>query len=400
MHVAAPCVGHLAADGEGLFKILRHLRNGRAVIEIDRVFKVKIQAPEVHIDCSDDGVLVVCQADLRVDEAGLELENAHARLRQRLVVCPRHSMDVPFVRNARRDDAHVNACFCRYAERRDHLVVQNQIRRHDPEPAAGGLDEALEDRRAHVLVVQRAVCKRLQIALALRILRIVRAERGHILLQPRDIVPDAEEHHHHRPDGLAFYQNAAVLPVAEALDLVDVFIREVHAAREAHFAVDEHELAVVAVIEPAGEDGDKRVKDVRLNAHLAELFAVAHRKARDAAEVIVQNAHVHALHRLAVQNVQNGVPHLAAVDDEKFEENIVLGLFELFEHPHVAALAARKIDGLRVIIDRVTRARKKVARMVPCRNVLPLERLHDAFLLPQVLRDHDLHAVHAAVLAV
>ena len=188
--------------------------------------------------------------------------------------------------------------------------------------------------------------------------------------------------------------------MAEALDLVDVFIREVHAAREAHLAVDEHELAVVAVIEPAGKDRDERVKDVRLNAHLAQLLAVAHRKARDAAEVIVQNAHVHALHRLAVQNLQNGIPHLAVIDDKKFEENIVLGLFELFEHPRVAALAAREIDGRRVIIDRVARAGKKVARVVPRRNVLPLERLHDAFLLPQVLRDHDLHAVHAAVLTV
>ena len=249
-------------------------------------------------------------------------------------------------------------------------------------------------------MVQRAVCKRLQIALALCILRIIRPERSHILLQPRDIVPDAEEHHHHRPDGLAFYQNAAVLPVAEALDLVDVFIREVHAARKSHLSVDEHELAVVAVIEPAGEDRDERVKDVRLNAHLAQLLAVAHRKARDAAEVIVQNANVYTLHRLAVQNLQNGIPHLAVIDDKKFEENIVLRFFELFEHPRVAALAAREIDGRRVIIDRVARARKKVARVVPRRNVLPLERLHDAFLLPQVLRDHDLHAVHAAVLAV
>ena len=182
MHVAAPCVGHLAADGEGLLKILRHLRNGRAVIEIDRVFKVEVQAPEVHIDCSDDGVLVVCQADLRMDEAGLELKNAHARLRQRLVVCPRHGVDVPFIRNTWRDNAHIDARFCRHAQSRDHLVVQNQIRRHDPEPAAGGLDEALEDRRAHVLVVQRTVRERLQIALALRILRIIRPERGHVFL--------------------------------------------------------------------------------------------------------------------------------------------------------------------------------------------------------------------------
>ena len=128
--------------------------------------------------------------------------------------------------------------------------------------------------------------------------------------------------------------------MAEALDFVDVFIREVHAARKSHLSVDEHELAVVAVIEPAGKDGDERVKDVRLNAHLAQLPAVAHRKARDAAEIVVQNANVHALHRLAVQDFQNGIPHLSVVDDEKFEKNIVFGLFELFEHPRVARSSA------------------------------------------------------------
>ena len=335
-----------------------------------------------------------------MDKAGLILENAHARLRQDLVVGARHGVDIPFVRNAGGNDAHIDAGLCRDAQRRDHLVVQNQIRRHDPDAAAGRLDEALENRRADVLMVQRAVCKGLQIPFTSGRFRVIRAERRNILLQTRDIVPDAQKHHDHRPDRLAADQNAAVLPMPEALDFVDVFVREIDPSRKADLSVDDHELAVVAVVESAGEHGDKGIEHVRLNAHLAQLFAVAHRKAGDAAEIVVHHAHVDALHRLAAQHVQDRVPHLAVIDDEKFEKNIVLRLFQLLKHARKAALAARKIDRLRVIINRVTRAGKQVARMVPRRNICFFQRLHHALVLPQMLGNHNLDARHAAVFPV
>ena len=132
----------------------------------------------------------------------------------------------------------------------------------------------------------------------------------------------------------------------ETLDFVDVFVRQIDPAREADLSVDDHELAVVAVIESAGEYGDKGIEHMRLNAHLAQLFAVAHRKAGDAAEIVVHHAHIDALHRLTAQHIQNCVPHLAVIDDEKFEKNIMLRPFQLLEHARKAALAAREIDRL------------------------------------------------------
>ena len=127
--------------------------------------------------------------------------------------------------------------------------------------------------------------------------------------------------------------------------------------------------------------GIKGLNTCALNAHLAQLFAVAHRKAGDAAEIVVHHAHVDALHRLAAQHVQDRVPHLAVIDDEKFEKNIVLRLFQLLQHARKAALAARKIDRLRVVINRITRAGKQVARMVPRRNICFFQRLHHALVL-------------------
>ncbi len=344
--------------------------------------------------------MIVRQTDLRVDEAGLELKNAHARFRQNLVIGPRHGVDVPLVGDARRDDAHVDAGLRGHAQSRDHLVVQDQIRRHDPEPPAGRLDEALEDRRADIFVVERAVGKGLDIALSKRLLAVIGPESLDVFFETRDIVPDAQKHHHHRPHRAAAHQNAAVLPLAEALFFVDILVGKIHPARKTGLAVDDHELAVVAVIEPPGQNRNEGIEHVRLNAHVAQLFAVVHGKIRDAAEIVVHHAHIDALRRLAPENVQDRAPHFSVVDDEKFEKNIVLGFFQLFEHPRKARLAAWKIDGVGGVVDRIAGACVQIPRMVPRRDIGLLERVHRAPVLPQMLRDHDLDARHAAVFAV
>ena len=95
---------------------------------------MQIQAAEVQIDRADDGLLRVGQIDLRVDKTRRVFKNANACARQLLIVCARDRVDIPFVRDAGRDDAHVDACFCRDAQRRGHFIVQDQIRRHDPHP--------------------------------------------------------------------------------------------------------------------------------------------------------------------------------------------------------------------------------------------------------------------------
>ena len=152
--------------------------------------------------------------------------------------------------------------------------------------------------------------------------------------------------------------------MTEALVFVDIFVGQIDAAGKRGLAVDDQKLAVVAVIEAGGKDRDIGVERVGADAHLAQLFRVAHGKPRDAAEIIVYDAHVDACRRLLAQKLQHGVPHLAGGDDEKLDENIALRLFDLLQHRSVAAFAARKILRVRVVVDGVAGGREQIARVV------------------------------------
>lgn len=79
-----------------------------------------------------------------------------------------------------------------------------------------------------------------------------REETRRVVLLVTDVVPHGEEHQREAVDRLAAEHDAAVEPVAEALTPVYVLVREVHAAGEGDLAVDDADLAVVAVVEGAG----------------------------------------------------------------------------------------------------------------------------------------------------
>jgi len=359
---------------------------------------VQVQAAEIHVDGADDGVRLVGQADLRVDEAGAVLEDAHARLGQHLVVRARDRVDVPLVRDPRRDDAHVDAGLGGDAEGGGHLLVEDEVGRHDPDRVARGLDELLKDRRADILIVERAVRERLQIAVTARQLDgIKRPEGVDRLLEPRDIVPHGQEHDRHRPRGLAAHENAAVLPVAVGRGDVDVFVGQGDAAREGGSAVDDHELAVIPVVEPRGQDRNIGIENMGLDADGAELFAVVARQARDAAEVVVQNAHVEAGRRLAPQHVEDGRPHLALVDDEKLEEDVVLGLLQLLEHALEARLSAGIVGGFGVVVNGEAGALQKIARVVVGRPGLLLQLGEHGLVLMEIAHGDGVDFFHLAV---
>ena len=152
--------------------------------------------------------------------------------------------------------------------------------------------------------------------------------------------------------------------MAEALVFVDIFVGQIDTAGKRGLAVDDQKLAVVAVIETGGEDRDIGVEGMRADAHLAQLLCVAHGKPRDAAEIVVYDAHVDARRRLLAQEFQNGIPHLSGRDDEKLDEDIALCLFDLLQHRGVAAFAAWKILRVRIVIDGVAGGREQIARVV------------------------------------
>ena len=70
---------------------------------------MQVQAAEVKIDRTHNGFRAVGYALLRVDEPGRVLINAHAALGKAGVIAARDREDQFFVRDARRDDPHINA---------------------------------------------------------------------------------------------------------------------------------------------------------------------------------------------------------------------------------------------------------------------------------------------------
>ena len=201
------------------------------------------------------------------------------------------------------------------------------------------------DRFCHRLFVQRAVCVGLYYSIAGRQHRKLRTEGAVILLKGTEGVPEIQKHYGKVPHRSALDAQTRVLPVAEAGDRVDIFIGQIDAAGVGYFAVYHHDLAVVAVVHHQREQRHHRVKgnaaDMRpLHAHHKVLG-----QTQQAAEVIVDQPHVHPLRRFAPQNILYALPHLALTDDKKLQKDALFRLFKVGQQCRVHGLTAGKIPG-------------------------------------------------------
>lgn len=81
--------------------------------------------------------------------------------------------------------------------------------------------------------------------------------------------------------------------MAETLHLIDVFIGQIDAAGEAHLAIDDTDLAVVAVIKAGIHAGAHGVIRNSLDIEAGQFLGIAGGKPLNAAEVIVDDADLH-----------------------------------------------------------------------------------------------------------
>ena len=201
------------------------------------------------------------------------------------------------------------------------------------------------DRFCHRLFVQRAVRVGLHYPIAGRQHRKLRTEGAVILLKGTEGVPEIQKHHGKVPHRSALDAQACVLPVTEAGDRVDIFICQIDAAGVGHLTVYHHDLAVVAVVHHQRKQRHHRVKgdtaDMRpLHAHHKVLG-----QTQQAAEVIVDQPHVHPLCRLAAQDVLHALPHLALTDNEKLQKDALLRFFKVGQQRRIHGFAAGEIPG-------------------------------------------------------
>ena len=312
-----------------------------------------VQAAVVQIDRADGRLAVIADEDLRVNEARLVLINLYTVFKQPAVIRVRKREGDLLVRHMRQDELDLHAAARGVGQRRDHLVVNDEIRRHDVYVTVGTVDDIHIDHLADEVAVERAVAIGDDIAHFLFMRRL-----RHVEILAVDFgrkvhgadVPHLQKHQRQAAHGVAAQGNGCVLPVAEARGAVDVLVGEVDAACEADLAVDDHDLAVVAVVVVRGDERAQRREHLAGNAELFELFGVGIGQQRDRAGAVVQHAHLDARVDLFLENFKDAAPHVALPDDEILEEDEVLGLLELVAHDRERIVAEGEVLRLCVLI--------------------------------------------------
>ena len=201
---------------------------------------------------------------------------------------------------------------------------------------------------------------------------VLGAEGAVVRLTGAESVPEVEEHHGKIPRSIALDAQGGVLPVAEALLRVDILVGQVHAAGVGDAPVDDHDLAVVAVVHHQREHRHHRVEgdapDVRpLHAH--------HKvggQAQQAAKVVVDQAHVHPLRGLAPEDGFHAVPHFAGVQDKKLHKDGVFGPLQVPQQLGVHGFAAGKILRSGVLPGRVAAVPRQIAAHAEAGSIQPV----------------------------
>ena len=195
-------------------------------------------------------------------------------------------------------------------------------------------------------------------------------------------VPQLQEHERKAPHGLALEHDGGVLPVAVLFLAVDVLVRQVDAAVEGCVAVDHQNLAVIAVVVVRRKERRERGEHPALDAQLFQALRIVVRQGGKLVRAVVEQAHLHALLRLARQNLEHPAPHQPLVDDEVLQKDEFLRLLKLREHPRPLVLAQREVGHVRAVVCGMAAAAAHVAHQRRGMGVFRLQTLHDRRVLP------------------
>ena len=316
---------------------------------------MQVQTAVIHIDGTHDTQLIIAHKAFGVDKAGGILVYLHSCLQKRGVIRTGELVDHFLVGYARGYHAHIHSALSRHAQGALKLTVYGKVRRSYINVVARLIQHIRIHALADVFVIQRAVGKAEDISVVLPALFL--EALGHkvaVLAAVRvKCVPQLEEHDRQVFDPRPLEHKSGVLPVAEALLLVNIFVAYVYAAGEARFSVNDRKLPVVAVVHDKAYGGDKAVERHGLYAPASERIAVVGRQAVNAAHIVIYDAHIHALGGLALEYFQHAVPHSAGAYYEVLEEYEFLRLFKLAYQVLEHLLADSVIAYLRVPSGRV-----------------------------------------------
>ena len=137
--------------------ILFHVHNRPAAVQECPAFKMKIQAPEIHIDRPHSGDPVIAYVRFGMDEPRRVFIDLHACVQQGRIVRFGHEKYHRFIRDSRHQDAHIHSALRRQAERILHLIADQQIRRSDIDIIFRLIQNIDIDILSKLFIVQRRV---------------------------------------------------------------------------------------------------------------------------------------------------------------------------------------------------------------------------------------------------
>ena len=105
---------------------------------------------------------------------------------------------------------------------------------------------------------------------------------------------------------------------------------------------------MVAVVHPDVEERLDLAEDPGLDAEGGKLLVVADRGRPEIADVVINDPNVDAMPGLLDEDVEDLVPHLAGLDDEKLDEDVMPRLGKLALHRREGIVAEREIRHLAI----------------------------------------------------
>ena len=115
--------------------------------------------------------------------------------------------------------------------------------------------------------------------------------------------PHLQEHAGKTAYGFAAEHHGGILPMAEQIHAVDIFVSQIDAAGEGYLTVDHQNFAVVTVIIMGGEEGHQRCERFALDAHFFQLLIVAAGETSYLTGAVIHDAYFYALRGFALQDV-------------------------------------------------------------------------------------------------
>ena len=140
-------------------------------------------------------------------------------------------------------------------------------------------------------------------------------------------VPGSEEEGEEVSDGGTFDTEAGVFPMTVERFEVGVFVGEVDTAGVADLAVDDDDLAVVAVVMEAVDAGIELVRRGAMDADGLEVAVIAGGESEDTADIVVHDVDFDVLFDFCLEGGENLVPNASGADDDEFKEDEVFGGF-------------------------------------------------------------------------